>query len=217
MPFKELDGAKSVALIANGSIHNYSQIVSLIQDYDRWIAVDGGLIHCHKMHIRPTLLIGDFDSIPLELLQQYGHCPIYSFPEEKNETDMELAVRAANLHSVQKIGIFGAMEKRTDHALANLHLMRRFPDKVVIETEKETLLVVQGKKQLDCHPGQVVSLIPIGDVASGVTTHGLKWELKNAALDKNFMSVSNICLGSNFTVSVREGDLICCLLRFNGP
>lgn len=210
---KELTGARSIALIANGAIHNYPLIASLIKQYDRCIAVDGGLIHCLKMQVVPSLLIGDFDSISPNLLQQYRHVPTYSFPKEKNETDMELAIRAANLSGVEEIGIFGAMEKRTDHALANLHLMRRFPEKVAIETEKETLTVVQNNRQLACRPGQTVSLIPLGSIASGVTTKGLKWELQNATMDKDFISISNICLGSSFEVSIQEGDLICCLLR----
>jgi thiamine pyrophosphokinase len=206
-------GAQSVALIANGAIHDHDVIASLIQSYDRCIAVDGGLIHCKEMHLVTDLIIGDFDSISQELLQFFLHVPTQTFPTEKDETDMELAVRAANAPSVKKIGIFGALEKRTDHALGNLHLMRRYPEKIVIETERELLRSISGHHRFDSYPGQVISLIPIGNSPQDVTTKGLKWELNHATLNQDFISLSNICLGSSFEISIGEGDLICCILR----
>lgn len=206
-------GAKSVALIANGAIHDYAFIASLVRDYDKRVAVDGGLIHCHAMHVRPDLLIGDFDSVSQQLLDDYKDIPKKSFPRDKDHTDMEMAVRAADSAAVERIVIFGAMEWRTDHAVANLHLMRRHADKVVIETERETLFMVSGRQTLECHPGQTVSLIPLGSPAKGVTSKGLKWELNDSTLDTDFMSISNICLESSFHIEIAEGDLICCLLR----
>lgn len=206
-------GVQSVALIGNGAIHDYAFISSLIKAYDRLIAVDGGLAHCHKMKLVPNLIIGDLDSISPKLLSQYSHVPTETFPKDKDETDMELALMVANTPSVKKIGIFGALEKRTDHALANLHLMRRLPEKIVIETERESLFSIQGKNQFKCYKGQTISLIPIGSSPIGVTTKGLKWELEDAILNKDFFSLSNICLGTHFEISIDQGDLICCILR----
>jgi len=207
------ENVDSVALIANGAIHDYAFIAGLLRGYDKRIAVDGGLIHCHTMHVQPDLLVGDFDSVSAELLHLYRDTPMQKFPRDKDETDMEIAVQAADTMGVKKIGIFGAMEWRTDHAVANLHLMRRHAHKVIIETERESLFVISGKSRLACHPGQTVSLIPLGAPAKGVTTKGLKWELNHSTLDTNFMSISNICLENSFDITIDEGDLICCLLR----
>lgn len=207
------EGAQSVALVANGAIHDPSLIAALIRKYDRCVAVDGGLIHCHSMHLRPDFMIGDFDSVAPKLLELYSDIPRKRFPTDKDFTDMELAIRSADEAGMKKIGIFGAMELRTDHAVANLHLMRRYGKKVVIETERETLFMITGKHKLSCHPGQTVSLIPLGSPAVGVTTRGLKWELTGATMDTNFISLSNICLEDFFDIEIAEGDLICCLLR----
>ncbi len=202
----------SVALVANGAMHDYPFMAALIRQYDKCVAVDGGLLHCHEMHILPHLIIGDFDSIPAELLTGYRHIPCEKFPVDKNESDMELAIHAVNSPSMQKIGLFGALEKRTDHALSNLHLMCRLPGKIVIETENERLFAINSSLEIPCHPGQRVSIIPLTK-ASGVCTQGLKWELHDAVFDKYFMSLSNICLTSAFKISVADGDLICCLSR----
>ena len=203
----------SAALVGNGAIHDYSLIASLIRDYNHCIAVDGGLAHCQAMNILPDLIIGDFDSISPELLKNYAKVPTQIFPKDKDQTDMELAIAAVQGFNVEKIALFGALENRTDHALSNLYLMCRFPNHIIIETERETLFSIEGHRHVNCYPGQCISLIPIGSSAEGVTTHGLKWELKNATLNKNFFSLSNVCLHSFFEISIRQGNLLCCLLR----
>lgn len=207
-----ISNKKSVALVANGAIHDYALMAGLIRKYPLCVAVDGGLIHCHEMKICPDLIIGDFDSIPSDLLKRYQDVAIEQFSTDKDESDMELAIQAVNIDSIKNIGIFGALEKRLDHSLANLFLACRFPDKIVIETETESIFAINKAKIVACSPGQIVSLIPLS-VAKGVSTQGLKWELKNATLDKSFLSLSNVCLSPSFKISVAEGDLLCCMSR----
>ena len=203
---------RSVALVANGAVHDYDLIAPLIRKYEKCVAVDGGLVHCHNMRIHPDLIIGDFDSIPVNLLHVYPDVPKEKFPIDKTESDLELAVWAVDTSSMQKIGFFGALEKRTDHTLSNLHLMCRFPDKIIIETESENIFAIAHSKEIACHPGQMISFIPLGE-AKGVTSQGLKWELQRASVNKNFMSLSNVCLSSRVKITVETGDLICCLAK----
>lgn len=212
-PLEIFNGIQSVALVANGAIHDYPFIANLIKNYEKIIAVDGGLIHCHQMNLCPDLIIGDFDSLNPDLLSLYQHVQIEKFPIDKDETDMELALRAINNPSIQQIGVFGALEKRTDHALANLHLLCRFPHKMIIETETETLRVLTGRHLISCQPGQIVSFLPLGSFPEGVNTKGLRWELKNATLHHTFFSLSNVCLSLEFEIDIDKGNLICCLLR----
>jgi len=204
----------SAALVGNGAIHEYGFIASLIKDYDRCIAVDGGLAHCQAMGITPDLIIGDLDSIPPELLKKYSKVPTTIFPKDKDHSDMELAIDTVRTrYNIHKFGLFGAMEKRMDHALSNLYLLQRHPEKAVIKTETETIIAIEGQRRMNCYPGQCISLIPLGSPVIGVTTQGLKWELSEATLNQNFFSLSNVCLGSFFDVSIAQGTLLCCLLR----
>lgn len=207
------EGAQSAALIGNGVIEDYDFLAPIIGNYDRCIAVDGGLSHCQAMGITPDLIIGDQDSLPPLLLKFYPEVPVATFPKEKDQTDMELAIETADSPSMQRIALFGATGKRTDHALANLYLMCRFPKKIIIETEEESLFCLEGKHQLNTFPGQTISFMPFGSPCSGVTTKGLKWELNNATLDKNFFSLSNISLNDSVEISIAHGNLICCMIR----
>lgn len=203
----------TIAIIANGAIHDHQALAPLIRAHHEIIAVDGGYNHCVKMGIQPDIIIGDFDSIDPALVPSVQSVPTRRFPQEKNETDLELAIQATYTPQVKKITLYGALEQRTDHALANLHLIRRYPNKVFIETERETVFVFDSMVEIPCIPGQTISFIQIGDPASGINSQGLKWELRNASFNKYFFSLSNICLSSPIQVSIEHGDLLCVLQK----
>ncbi|MCE5319101.1 MAG: thiamine diphosphokinase [Parachlamydia sp.] len=203
----------TVAVVANGAIHDYSITASLIKAYNSVIAVDGGLHHCSKMHILPDMLYGDLDSVSQELLNEYPELPVRRFHVEKDETDLELTLQSIFTPEVDKITVFGALEKRLDHTLANLHLIRRYPEKVFLENESEILFAFHGSIEIPCREGQTISFIPIGDDPTGVSSEGLKWEMHDATFSKYFFSLSNICLRDKVKISVGSGDLICSLQK----
>lgn len=202
----------SIALVANGEILIDNKIQPLIKQYPFVIAVDGGLKHCDRMGIIPSLIIGDLDSVTPELLQKYNEVPVHKYPIKKNETDIELAVKEALKQNPKSITLFGVLGKRTDHTLSNLFLAARYPDLMKIQTEWETILFIKGKQFISCFPGQVVSMYPLGSTVRGITTRGLEWELNNAVFDQSFASQSNVCIGEGFDLSVIEGTLMCSLL-----
>jgi thiamine pyrophosphokinase len=201
------------ALVANGKINCYKKILPLIQQHECIIAVDGGTHHCHQMNITPDMIIGDLDSTSPEMLRHYANVPVRRFNSEKDETDLELALQSIYTPEAEKITIFAALEKRTDHTLANLHLIRRYPMKVFIETESERLFVVNGPLEIPCTPGQTVSFIHLGTPATGVTSSGLKWEMQNATFSKYYFSLANICLSHSIRLTLTSGDLLCCLQK----
>lgn len=201
------------ALVANGAINNYLATAPLLKEYPYIIAVDGGIIHCDKMNITPHKIIGDLDSIPDELLLKYSNVPVQKFSILKDESDLELAIKSVYHPNIEKITIFGALEKRLDHTLANLHLIRRYPRKIWIETETELIWAICDDFEMACKPGQIISFIPMGEPVIGVSSSGLKWELKEAVLDKSFFSLSNVCLGSFIKMTLKRGDLIVCLQK----
>ena len=203
----------TVAIIANGAIHDYLAVAPLIKAHAEIIAVDGGYNHCVKMGIQPDIIIGDFDSIDPANLSNIESIPTRRFPRDKNETDLELAIQATFTPEVKKITIYGALEHRSDHTLANLHLIRRYPNKVFIETEKETIFVFDAQIEIPCTPGQTISFVQIGDPASGIFSEGLQWELHDATFSKYFFSLSNICLAQTVRMRIHHGDLLCIMQK----
>ena len=203
----------TVALIANGMIRSYTFIQEKIHTYERIIAIDGGLRHCREMGLTPDLLVGDLDSVPQEFISDYPLMEIRKFPKLKDETDLELGLKIANIPGTKKMTLFAALGDRTDHSLANLFLILQYPMLAYMETEKELVFAFQHHVKVESYPGQTVSLFPLGQPAEGVTTKGLQWELNNINLNQSFFSISNIALSSNFEVTIKNGFLICCLQK----
>ncbi len=207
--------AAMIYLIAGGEIRDYNFLAEQLKGKTAVIAIDGGLAHCDAIGVTPEMIVGDFDSVSPELLNKYAHVPTKRFSVEKDETDLEIGLRLAFERNPEKCIVLGALRERTDHSLYNLHLLSRYPMKVYIETELETLFVITGSASIATFPRQTLSLVPLAEPATGITTQGLKWELNNAEINKNFMSISNIALGSSFEITVESGDILCSLNKLN--
>jgi len=200
----------SVAIVANGEIRSLSETQQLLSHYPEVVAVDGGLNYCDSMEIIPNLIIGDLDSVCPKILEKYSNNSILRYPLEKDESDLELAIIELIRRGVPSIALFGVLGKRIDHLLYTLNLLARYPSQLIIFSETETIFCLQKENHIISKQGQTLSLIPLNSVL-GVSTKGLKWEVKNARFNKNFMSLSNICINDSFYVSLESGDLLCCL------
>ena len=202
----------STALVANGHIDDLAKIRSLIKKYPRIVAVDGGLCHCKAMGISPHLIVGDFDSAPKELLDEYA-VPKISLKVDKDKTDLEVAIEHEINLGAKHLTVFGGWGGRIDHSLTNALLLTRFPEQIRMETELEIVFAIAGTTRIACQKGQTLSLLPLCGPVSGITTKGLKWELNRGTLDPDFIGISNICLQPEILISIEEGVLLCSMLR----
>ena len=84
------------------------------------ICADSGYGYAREYGITPDLIIGDFDSYRGNLPDDI---PVVTMPSEKDDTDLELAVKAVFARYPQaQLTIFGAFGGRLDHTLANIFL-----------------------------------------------------------------------------------------------
>lgn len=201
-----------VALVANGEITSYSQTKKLLLNFEKIIAVDGGLNHCEKMGIVPFMIIGDLDSAKDSILKKHSQALLFQYPKEKDESDLELAIQKLLKQGIDSLALFGVLGQRVDHLLYTLYLLTRYPSQLIIESESEIIFCLPKQSQVAAFPGQTISLIPLNEVTA-VTTEGLQWEVDQAVFDKKFMSLSNVCLDHSFKVSLQSGDLLCCLQK----
>jgi thiamine pyrophosphokinase len=202
----------TAAIVGCGLIHDFNQLAKRIRAHTHIIAADGGLNHCIKMKIRPELVIGDMDSVSEELLHEFHDLAIEKYPQEKNETDLELAIQTAIDWGVDQMTIYGACGNRLDHTLFNIQLMRRYPDKIKMETESEISFIVNHDRTLSCEKGQTISFIPVGEPIQSVSSEGLKWKLSDEVFKRGSASISNICLDSSVSISLKKGELLCSLI-----
>jgi len=205
---EDITSIEKVAVIANGHIADYEHMKEIIKEYDQFIAVDGGLRHCIQLGIAPVLLIGDMDSVDIADKKHFPKLREVTLDENKDETDLEVTVRFLMGKNPKSITIFGGLGDRMDHTVTNLIFLTRYPGKIFLETETEILGAIDETLELSTHTGQTLSLIPLNGPVYGITTDGLKWEMKDGILDKSFVGISNEALGREVVVNVKQGDLL---------
>src|SRR5262245_924312 len=105
-----------IALICGGPIESPQKIQEKISKFPCLVAVNGGINNCRKLDIRPDLVIGDMDSAEPDLLKSLSNIPTKSYPKEKDQTDLEIALALVSSNA-QEMTIFGALQGRTDHML----------------------------------------------------------------------------------------------------
>jgi len=193
------------ALLANGPIFDYHALFQRLQSFKFLVAVDGGLRHFHALKLRPDLIIGDFDSIPEALLTSYKDVLKKKYPTLKDASDLELALEEVTFPAT----LFGALHERMDHSLYTLYLLEKYREKLTIETEIEVIMALKPSTKIPAKKGQTLSLMPLCEPATAVSTEGLRWELKNHELNMSFKSLSNVAIKNHPLINYEKGCIIC--------
>ena len=131
------------------------------------IAADGGLHAIQKLGLKPDFLIGDFDSADSREIDSaaQNNTRILRYAVEKNETDGMIALDIAFGQGARDIVMLGALGKRTDHALANIMLLKYARDhgaSLTIEDEFCEISLISGETVVRGQKGQTVSVLPFG-------------------------------------------------------
>jgi len=202
-------------IFANGVIENGNWIKPYLKAGDFLIAVDGGYRHMKNAGVTPHLLVGDLDTVNTQDVKnlELSGVEIQKYPPEKDETDLEIALMTALQRGFTVIRILGAFGGRMDHWLANLFILLnpafnhcdiRFENC----TEKAFLIRVDGN--IDGKPGDIVSLIPMGNTVRGVRTEGLKYPLRSETLYAHqSRGVSNELIAEKARITIDDGLLLC--------
>ena len=185
-----------------------------LREGDWIIAADGGAATALQWGWTPDTVIGDLDSLPQELqprLKAAG-CRFITFPEDKDQTDLELALWHAVQGGATEIVIMGVRGGRLDQTLANMLLLSRPEwaevDIRVLDGQQEAF-VVRHQSTIRGRVGDVVSLIALTPQVTGITTSGLKWPLHEGTLTfGSTLGISNVLTEPVAQVRVREGVLL---------
>ncbi len=207
--------SKRAWIFVNGDFIDYVYLRKVILPGDLVVSANGGLRHLRHLDLLPDWVVGDLDSIDAEQkdwLQAHG-VQVEQHPPEKNETDLELALDRAIREGAQQVCIVAAQGARLDHTLANLFLLTQQNLKsldVRLDDGREEVFLIDSERVVEGLPGDLVSLLPLGDSAQGVTTEGLYYPLKGETLRADrTRGISNVLLGKRALVRLGQGRLIC--------
>ncbi len=208
-------------IFANGKLDDLEAARSALQPGDLVIAADGGALHCRRLGFTPSVVIGDFDSLTEDDLQvlELAGARLLRYPERKDFTDLELALRYAAGEGADEIVVLGGLGARWDQTLANLLLPAAAGLATVrirlLDGPQEIMLIRSGETlALPGDPGDIVSLLPLGGEAAGVVTAGLEYPLHAETLSfGTSRGVSNVISAPRASVSLGQGLLLCVLIR----
>lgn len=180
------------------------------------IAADRGLEGAKILGLQPNIMLGDYDSVALELLEEYeknDQVVSVQYPTEKDYTDTHLAVITAIERGAAEICILGATGSRLDHVMANMGLLL-LGLKAGIETELvdsnnrirmvQKHMTIEQKNQF----GSYVSLLPFTEQVKGITLKGFKYPLNDADFSMGMSwGISNEITESMAEIKIRDGIL----------
>lgn len=178
---------KRAVIFVNGNLSDLSHAKKIIDKNDYLIAADGGAKHAFKLGLTPHVIIGDFDSIPKNLLKKFSKSELIRYPVKKNKTDFELAVDLCLERKYKEIIIFGLFGSRIDHMLSNIFLVAKKQKenkqlKVVIIESKKNIYLMNETIEIKGKVGDEISIVPLSDKLESIKTNGLEYKLDNESI-----------------------------------
>ena len=195
--------------------------IAVCADGDYIVCADGGYAICAAAGFRPAAVIGDFDSLSAELIDEIDALGVERviYPSEKDDTDTMLCVKYGLERGFGRFLIIGGIGGDFGHTMANLQVLSFLTDmkcEAEIMTGRERVLMVGGEAAAPAplvftgRPGLRFSVLSYAERSSGVSIRNAKYELSDAALTHSCpLGVSNECVNTDpVTVSVRYGRLL---------
>ena len=196
--------AKCIIFCAGG----FDGLIAPIEKADFLIAADGGLAHFEKLHRKPDVILGDFDSL--------GYVPgeAVVFPVEKDDTDAMLSVRKGLEAGYQEFVLYGSLDgPRLDHTVANfqmlLYLAEHGARGTLVGLHQRVTLLRNDTLRFPAGMRGNISVFALGGDAENVTLRGLYYPLEKARLTPAFpLGVSNHFTGEETEITVEQGNLL---------
>ena len=206
-------------------------------DYDMIICCDGGLDRAIELGVKPTILLGDFDSserfaVPDDFddieesnedatpdenasisdNDKSDEAELIVLPHEKDATDTEAAVDLAYERGARVITIIGGLGGRLDHTMANLGLLAKYLGKAdifIIDGDNFVRMLAPGKHMIVGAGYDYLGLIPFGGPVTGLTIKNVKYPLDNCDVyGTTSLTVSNEITEDPAQISFDSGKLL---------
>ena len=187
------------------------------------IAADGGLDRAAALGLEVDVLVGDLDSVSPAALAgaESAGTRIVRHPVAKDATDLELALDEALALGARRVLVIASAGGRLDHLAASLLLLGadRYAELELDALVGDALVhVVRSARTLRGTPGELLTLLPLGGGAEGVTTSGLEYPLAGETLGPgSTRGVSNVFTAAEARVTLSEGVLLAIRPRETTP
>ena len=200
---------KRCIIVGGADISNYDRINAQIRSNDFVIFCDSGLKHMEKLAVKPSLIVGDFDS------HENPHLDVETIilPCEKDDTDTVYAVKEAIKRGFDNFLLIGVVGARLDHTLGNtsilLYLDSLGKKGCIIDDYSEMEIVCDRPAYVE-DSFSFFSLINISGTAKRITIENAKYPLNDGEITCEYQyGISNeVIKGSTAIIKINEGKLL---------
>lgn len=203
-----------VVLVIGGAPPN-ALAIRQMTPFQRVVCADSGVDHARALGLTPDLVVGDMDSISDDA-RSWATARGASFEvaaREKDRTDTELALARIASTNPRMVTVLWGGGDRIDHVLGVIAAAAA-PELSRIEHLRlwvgdDLVEVLHGPRSAEfaLTLGVTSSLVPLAGPVTGVTTTGLRWDLRDETLVAHrARGVSNVVTGP-VRIDVRSGVL----------
>ncbi|SHF50473.1 thiamine diphosphokinase [Ornithinibacillus halophilus] len=206
----------TIGIVGNGLEDMLPDLTQYHGDVDIWIGADKGALILIQNKLSLDYAVGDFDSVmddELSLIKEQAR-NVEQFPIEKDETDIEIALKLAFSLQPQQIFLFGVTGGRLDHSLVNIQLLLSIVEKgikgIIIDNLNIAEMTLPGthsiKNEID-YPN--ISFIPMTPTVIGLSLENFYYPLTDETIHMgSSLCISNKLLLNNGTFFYDEGILL---------
>ncbi len=173
------------------------------------VCADGGTRHAVSLRIRPSVIIGDLDSLPTGFRRLFPGVPVIR-DRDQESTDLEKAIRHCRAGGCTSAHVVGAIGDRIDHSTGALGCLRRFGRAFAMTILDRTgeLRLLARSETIALRRGETFSLIPL-DRCRGVVLTGAVFPLSGETLEPGVREgISNRASGGEVAIRHSSGTLL---------
>ena len=177
----------------------------------RLVGADSGGHSIKKAGLVPECVVGDFDSIPDQILKALPSSNLIRIWDQ-DRTDFDKCIGVVDAPFYVGVGVLG---DRVDHALSALNTLLHFPHKIIILfNESDLCFLTPPSCTLRLSQNERVSLFPFGEMKG--KSAGLKWEINTIAFAPDGMTgTSNQTVDGHVELEFDQPRMVCIVAREN--
>lgn len=182
-----------------------ARVAQWVESADVVIAADSGLLRVLEAGYVPDIVIGDFDSVSLDMIDRETRV-IHDSGQEN--TDCAKLLDFVESEADRNVTLICAEGDLTDHFLDTLHSAVRSNLDVVIGLDRGHAHILKGpvSQTFSATVGKRVSFIPL-ETISHASLSGVQWSFEDQTLSvRGFTSISNASIEPLISVAFHDGS-----------
>ena len=196
-----------VTIVANGDYPSNKIPLNILKQSNFIIACDGAADLLFKNKQFFDLVIGDWDSVSNNILNNNSIKKIKI--EDQSDNDLRKCIKFLLNNNIKEFNIIGCTGKREDHTIGNIFSILELKNdfKAIIYTDTGIFNIIDTKTKVSSKKGQQISLFAI-DKTIKITTKGLKYNIKEKSLSTLFYGTLNESNNEKIDIKISHGKIL---------